>query len=309
MELRVLRRRRGRPRRARTRAFLCASWCASDRTSPRSSSRATTRSTTTTSPEAIEVKANTILSHPAIRRSIQKIRDMYAEKGYFLAEVESEVVPQKNNEVAVKFTIKEHGQVSVRRITFIGNDNIPDDELRGGDVHGQRGLLRLWLRRTVPPGRLRARHRRDQRALLRPRVTSQVQISTPRVMLTPDRNGIEISITIDEGPRYRIRQLRVYERGPDGHEVEPHRRAPAPAQHGARQARRLLQPRRAAGGPAARSAPSTATTATPTSRRTRETRLDPDTPRGGRHRAASCAARWSTSSASRSAATPRRATR
>jgi outer membrane protein assembly factor BamA len=40
-------------------------------------------------------------------------------------------------------------------------------------------------------------------------------------MLTPDRSGIEVSITIDEGPRYRIRQLRVYERGPDGKEVDP----------------------------------------------------------------------------------------
>ncbi len=37
-----------------------------------------------------------------------------------------------------------------------------------------------------------------------------VTISTPRIMLTPDRNGIEVSITIDEGPRYKIRQLRVY---------------------------------------------------------------------------------------------------
>ncbi|HEX3595718.1 MAG TPA: POTRA domain-containing protein, partial [Polyangiaceae bacterium] len=35
--------------------------------------------------EAIEVKENTVLSYPAIQRSIQKIRDMYAEKGYFLA--------------------------------------------------------------------------------------------------------------------------------------------------------------------------------------------------------------------------------
>src|SRR5476651_1282002 len=40
-------------------------------------------------------------------------------------------------------------------------------------------------------------------------------------MLTPDRNGIEVSITIDEGPRYKIRQLRVYEKGPGGTEVEP----------------------------------------------------------------------------------------
>ncbi|MCU0694885.1 MAG: outer membrane protein assembly factor BamA, partial [Polyangiaceae bacterium] len=45
--------------------------------------------------EAVEVKANTILSYPAIRRSVQKIRDMYAEQGYFLAEVEHEVLPQR----------------------------------------------------------------------------------------------------------------------------------------------------------------------------------------------------------------------
>jgi outer membrane protein insertion porin family len=62
--------------------------------------------------EGIELKANTILSPPAIRRSIQKIRDMYAEKGFFLAEVESETVPQKNNEVEVKFKIREQGQVT-----------------------------------------------------------------------------------------------------------------------------------------------------------------------------------------------------
>ena len=38
--------------------------------------------------EAIEVKANTILSVPAVRRSVQKIKDAYAEKGYFLADVD-----------------------------------------------------------------------------------------------------------------------------------------------------------------------------------------------------------------------------
>ena len=60
--------------------------------------------------EGVELKPNTILSPPAVRRSIQKIRDLYAEKGYFLAEVESETIPQKNNEVEVKFKIREQGQ-------------------------------------------------------------------------------------------------------------------------------------------------------------------------------------------------------
>src|SRR5690606_9994804 len=91
--------------------------------------------------EAIEVKDNTILSRPAIQRSIQKIRDMYAEQGYFLAEAESEVIPQQNNEVTVKFKITEHNQVSVRRITFIGNEAISTDELRASMFTGNPGFF------------------------------------------------------------------------------------------------------------------------------------------------------------------------
>ena len=170
--------------------------------------------------EGIELKPNTILSLPAVRRSVQKIRDMYAEKGFFLAEVQHEVVPQKNNEVAIKFKITEHGQVSVRRITFIGNEHISSEELRSLMFTGNAGFFAFG---SGGPFRQDAFERDIAvlSAMYYDRGFLSVAISTPRIMLTPDRNGIEVSITIDEGPRYKIRQLRVYEKGPDGKEVEP----------------------------------------------------------------------------------------
>jgi outer membrane protein insertion porin family len=170
--------------------------------------------------EGIEVKPNTILSQPAVRRSIQKIRDMYAEQGYFLSDVRSEVIPQKNNEVIVRFTIQEHGQVSVRRITFIGNEHVSDEELREVMFTGNAGFFAFG---SGGPFRQDAFERDIAviSALYYDRGFLSVTINTPRVMLTPDRNGIEVSITIDEGPRYRIRQLRVYEHGPNDQEVEP----------------------------------------------------------------------------------------
>jgi outer membrane protein insertion porin family len=170
--------------------------------------------------EGVELKASTVLSHPAVRRTVQKIRDMYAEKGYFLAEAESEIIPQRNNEVIVRFQIKEHQQVSVRRITFIGNDNISSDELRSLMFTGNAGLLAFG---SGGPFRQDAFERDIAviSALYYDRGFLSVSISTPRVMLTPDKSGIEVSVTIDEGPRHKIRQLRVYERGPDGKEVEP----------------------------------------------------------------------------------------
>lgn len=170
--------------------------------------------------EAIEIKVETTLSHPAVRRSIQKIRDMYAEKGYFLAEAASEVIPQKNNQVKVLYKVVEHEQISVRRISFVGNEQIAGDELRSLMFTGNAGFFAFG---SGGPFRQDA-FERDVAvisATYYDRGFLSVSINTPRVMLTPDKSGIEVSITIDEGPRYRIRQLRVYERGPDGREVEP----------------------------------------------------------------------------------------
>ncbi len=170
--------------------------------------------------EAVEVKPSTILSRPALARAIQKIRDMYAERGYFLAEAEAQVQGEKNNDVTVKFNIKEHDQVSVKRITFIGNENVSSEELRAIMFTGNPGIMGFG---SGGPFRQDAFERDIAMisALYYDKGYLQVSVNTPRVMLTPDRSGIEVSVTINEGPRFKIRQLRVYERGPNGQEVEP----------------------------------------------------------------------------------------
>ena len=167
-----------------------------------------------------ELKTGTILSYAAIRRGVQKLRDKYAEEGYFLAEVSYEVVPLKENQVSIKFTIKEHEPVGIRRITFIGNHSIPDADLREVMLTGASSLLDFGSGGSFRQDAFE----RDVlvlNALYYDRGFLSVQIATPRVMLTPDRTGIEITLAINEGPRYKIRQLRIYERDPDGKEVEP----------------------------------------------------------------------------------------
>jgi outer membrane protein insertion porin family len=170
--------------------------------------------------EAIEVKANTILSVPAVRRSVQKIKDAYAEKGYFLADVESAIEPQRDNEVIIKFKIAEHEPVTVRRITFVGNYNVPEDELRAVMQTGQGSIFSFG---SGGPYRQDI-FERDVlllNALYYDKGYMNVQIGTPRVMLTTDREGIEITVIIHEGPRFKIRQLKIYERDADGKEIEP----------------------------------------------------------------------------------------
>ena len=170
--------------------------------------------------EAVEIKPNTILSIPAVRRSVQKIKDAYAEKGYFLADVDYTVTPSRDNEVSVKFKIVEREPVTVRRITFIGNDHVPDGELRETMQTGNGGFFSFGSGGPYKQDVFE----RDVlllSALYYDKGYLSVQIGTPRVMLTPDRQGIDISISIHEGPRYKIRQLRIYEHDNEGKEIEP----------------------------------------------------------------------------------------
>jgi outer membrane protein insertion porin family len=170
--------------------------------------------------EAIEVKPNTILSIPAVRRSVQKVKDAYAEKGYFLADVEFVIEPQRDNEVIVRFKIKEHQPVTVRRVTFIGNESVPESELREQMQTGQGSIFSFGSGGPFKQDMFE----RDVlmlSALYYDKGYMSVQIGTPRVMLTPDREGIEITLVIHEGPRFKVRQLKVFERDADGNEVEP----------------------------------------------------------------------------------------
>ena len=170
--------------------------------------------------EAIEIKPNTILSVPAVRRSVQKIKDAYAEKGFFLADVTDEIQTARENEVIVKFKIVEHEPVTVRRVTFIGNEHVSDSDLRDQMQTGNGGFLSFG---SGGPYRQDV-FERDVlmlSALYYDKGYLSVQIGTPRVMLTPDRQGIDIAIVIHEGPRFKIRQLRIYERDNEGREIEP----------------------------------------------------------------------------------------
>jgi outer membrane protein insertion porin family len=170
--------------------------------------------------ETIEIKVNTILNLPALRRSVQKIKDAYVEKGYFLADVTESRETQKENEVIVKFKIAEHQEVTVRRVTFIGNEHVSDSDLRDAIQTGNGGFFDFGGGGSYKQDVLE----RDiliLTALYYDKGYMNVQIGTPRVMLTTDREGIEVTIIIHEGPRFKIRRLQILEQDADGKEIDP----------------------------------------------------------------------------------------
>jgi outer membrane protein insertion porin family len=171
--------------------------------------------------EKVTLEVGAILSENAVREQLTKIRDVYAEEGFFLAKVTYKLVPMANNQVEVRYDIVEGPEVSVRRIEFIGNDHIPAEDL-------------LQFMRTHPTGVLSFLSSNDTfkrdffdedvlriQALYYDRGYMNIQVDPPRVELTPDRHQIDITVPVREGPRFRIGRMRVVEISADGQEVEP----------------------------------------------------------------------------------------
>ena len=66
---------------------------------------------------------------------------LYAEKGFFLAEVSYELSRARTTRSTVRFVIDEGDEVTVRRIRFIGNDHLPDADLRAVMQTSETGFL------------------------------------------------------------------------------------------------------------------------------------------------------------------------
>ena len=65
-----------------------------------------------------------------MKKNVEKIKDLYVEKGFYMAEVTYEVKRDTASTVDVWFHVNEHAKVEVRRVNFVGNTAIPDAELR-----------------------------------------------------------------------------------------------------------------------------------------------------------------------------------
>jgi outer membrane protein insertion porin family len=173
--------------------------------------------------EVIELREGSVLSESAVRRTAQRIRDLYAEKGYFLAEIRTEIRQHQGNEneADVIFHIRENAQVQVRSVSFVGNANIPADELRGV-MATQAGGFFSFLTST---GTYREEAFRNDIDLLHAayydRGYLNVEIENPRVALSSDRRYLDITIFVREGARYRLGRVHVTEIDENDQPIEP----------------------------------------------------------------------------------------
>jgi outer membrane protein insertion porin family len=157
--------------------------------------------------EALEFKQNSIFSAKDLAKSIVKIKKLYGDEGYYLAEIAPVVVNNSPTELAVSFKITEGNKILIRTISFDGNRTFSNRKLRGVMETKEKWFL-SWLTNA---GTYKEEVLKNDSLLIADFYMNNgfinVKVGEPVVRLVDAKDALEASIGITEGDQYRVGEI------------------------------------------------------------------------------------------------------
>jgi outer membrane protein insertion porin family len=157
--------------------------------------------------EQIKTKEFNILDISTLKNDVLLLQKHYEEKGFFLAIASYTLKDNKNGSVEIKFNIKEWDKVRVKKITFLGNKAIPDEELKGfmqtreesyfSFLSGSGNFKEMNFQTDVE----RLKYFYKTRGYL------QINIQNPEVTASEDKKWIFITVRLQEGPQFSVNNV------------------------------------------------------------------------------------------------------
>lgn len=157
--------------------------------------------------EELDVRPYQVFSRAALRRNASKIAQKYVEKGFFLVSVDYRVEERPDNQVAVIFEVSENAKVQVRRIDFVGNEQVPDSVLKAAMFTKEGNYLSFLTGAGTYREEVFERDLHAISGVYYDRGYINVQVDRPTVAISPDMRWITITIPVEEGEQYSIGEI------------------------------------------------------------------------------------------------------
>jgi outer membrane protein insertion porin family len=157
----------------------------------------------------IQLRPRVVYTRTRVQGDVQRILEIYRRSGRFAARVEPKIVQLEQNRVDLIFEIDEGPLTGVQSINFINNSKFDDDELREIMLTKESRWWRfLSSNDTYDPDRLNYDKEQVRRHYLRSGY-ADFRVLSSVAELTPDREDFFITMTVDEGQRYKFGKMEV----------------------------------------------------------------------------------------------------
>ena len=144
-----------------------------------------------------------------IDKAEQELKRQYVGKGMYAAEVVATVTPVERNQVAIYFNIDEGPVAKIQEINFIGNNVFSEGTLKSEMQLKTGGWLSWYSKDNLYSKQKLTADLENIRSYYLNRGYLEFVIESTQVSITPDKKGIYLTISIREGNKFTVKDVRL----------------------------------------------------------------------------------------------------
>lgn len=157
----------------------------------------------------VALRSRQVLSRSAVQADVTRIYQLYRRQGRYSVSVDPKIIELDQNRVNLVFEIVEGDVSSIDSIRFVGNKRFSDDQLR--DIISTKE--NRWYRLMSSADNYDSDRLAYDQELLRRFYLSEgyadFQVVSSNAELSEDRKDFYVTLTVDEGERYKIRGVSI----------------------------------------------------------------------------------------------------
>ncbi|MEO0411273.1 MAG: outer membrane protein assembly factor BamA [Pseudomonadota bacterium] len=159
--------------------------------------------------EEVRMRPRTVYTRSRVRADVQRIVELYRNKGRFGAIIEPKVIELPQNRVDLIFEISEGEKTGIRAVNFLGNRKFSDGDLRDEIATKEKRWWKFFgSNDTYDPDRL-AYDREVLRQFYLTEGYADFRVISAVAELTPDRKDFFLTFTVEEGQVYDFGEVEV----------------------------------------------------------------------------------------------------
>jgi len=144
-----------------------------------------------------------------IDKAEQELKRQYVGKGLYAAEVVATVTPVERNQVAIFFNVDEGPVAKIQEINFIGNKVFSESTLLSEMQLRTGGWLSWYSKDNLYSKQKLTADLETIRSYYLNRGYLEFVIDSTQVSITPDKKGIFLTISISEGKKFTVKNMRL----------------------------------------------------------------------------------------------------
>jgi outer membrane protein insertion porin family len=159
--------------------------------------------------DEVTVRPRGIFTKAKVQEDVGRIVELYRRSGHISATVTPKIVNLPQRRVDLIFEISEGPKSGILGITFLGNRQFSSNDLRDVVVTKESSWYKFFSSNdNYDPDRIEY-DREQLRKFYRNKGYYDFRVISSIAELAPDRNGFDVTYTIDEGSRYKFGKISV----------------------------------------------------------------------------------------------------